>query len=162
MFGLIFLSITCCFWHIAKFFKKHDNDNEKLKNLLILKQVEKRGESPGGKMGDEKSTNSQSGGSGKNIGMAILCYLGILVLIPLLTEAKNDPFVKFHIKQGLALLIAWVITWVVGVIPVIGGLIGIIVSIVLFVLFIIGIINAASGKETELPIIGKFGESFKI
>lgn len=32
----------------------------------------------------------------KNIGMAVVAY--ILFFIPLLTDAKNDPFVKYHVK----------------------------------------------------------------
>ncbi|MBP6855591.1 MAG: hypothetical protein KBC26_01280 [Candidatus Pacebacteria bacterium] len=32
----------------------------------------------------------------KNIAMAIVAY--ILFFIPLLTDAKNDPFVKYHVK----------------------------------------------------------------
>ena len=95
---------------------------------------------------------------GSNKLMAVLSYFGILVLIPLLTESKNDPFVKFHIKQGLVLLIAYVIGGALTWIPVIGWALG----IVLFVLFIIGIINASGGKESPLPIIGQFGDKFNI
>jgi len=94
--------------------------------------------------------------------MAVLCYLGILVLIPLLTDAKNDPFVKFHIKQGLVLLIADVIAGFVVAVPVIGWILSPIIWIILAVLFIMGIINAASGKQTPLPILGKFAEKIKI
>jgi len=92
----------------------------------------------------------------KNIGMAILCYIGILVLIPLLTDAKDEPFVKFHVKQGLVLLIVSVIVGAISWIPVVGWLLG----IGTFILWIIGIINAAGGQEKELPIIGSFGEKF--
>lgn len=90
--------------------------------------------------------------------MAVLCYFGILVLIPLLTDAKNDPFVKFHIKQGLVLLIAYVVGCFIFWIPVIGWLLWLCV----FVLFIIGLVNAATGKQTPLPIIGKYAEKINI
>lgn len=90
--------------------------------------------------------------------MAVLCYFGILVLIPFLTDAKNDPFVKFHIKQGLVLLIVYVIAGFVLWIPFVGWLLG----ILLFVLFLMGVINAASGKETPLPVIGQFAEKINI
>jgi uncharacterized membrane protein len=102
------------------------------------------------------------GGGGKNIGMAVLCYFGILVLIPLLTEAKNDPFVKFHIKQGLVLLIAYVVSGFVWAIPFIGWVVDSIVWIFLFVCFVMGIINASSGKEAPLPLIGQLGEKINI
>jgi len=98
----------------------------------------------------------------KNIGMAILCYLGILVLIPLLTDAKNEAFVKFHIKQGLALLIFDVIISIIWVIPILGWIVGTIGYILIVILFIIGIINVSGGQEKELPIIGQYGEKFNI
>ena len=43
--------------------------------------------------------------AGNNNLMGIFAYLWILILIPFLTESKNDPFVKYHLKQGLALII---------------------------------------------------------
>ncbi|OQA52331.1 MAG: Chloroplast import component protein (Tic20) [candidate division WS2 bacterium ADurb.Bin280] len=98
----------------------------------------------------------------KNVGMGVLCYLGILVLIPLLTEAKNDPFVKFHIKQGLVLLIFAVIINVVLAIPVLGWIIGAIGWIISVYLMIVGIINVVNGEEKQLPILGQYGENFKI
>lgn len=90
--------------------------------------------------------------------MAALSYFGILVLIPLLTDSKNDPFVKYHIKQGLVLLIAYVVGGFIMWVPIIGWLIG----LVLFILFLTGVINAATGKETPLPVLGQFADKFKI
>ncbi|MDD5606676.1 MAG: hypothetical protein PHN37_02330 [Candidatus Pacebacteria bacterium] len=98
----------------------------------------------------------------KNIGMAILAYLGILIIIPLLTDARKEAYVKFHIKQGLVLLIAFVINSIVWAIPILGWIAGFIIGIILFILLIMGIINAASGKETSLPILGKYADKFKI
>lgn len=98
---------------------------------------------------------------GKNIGMAVLCYLGILLIIPLLTDAKNEAFVKYHLKQGIVLLIAGVAIGVISWIPVIGWLVGMVGGIVMFVLWLMGIIAAASGEEKELPIIGKYASNFK-
>lgn len=96
--------------------------------------------------------------------MAILCYLSFLVIIPLLTEAKNESFVKFHIKQGLVLLIASLVVSLLGsVIPVLGWfIIAPVGAIWLTILMIMGIINAANGAEKELPTIGKYGDKFNI
>ncbi len=87
-----------------------------------------------------------------NKGMAVLAYLGILVLIPIFAR-KDSPFARYHSNQGLILLICWVIVailrriwWLLGTV---GGLIG-------FILFIIGIVNAANGRAKELPVVGKF------
>lgn len=117
---------------------------------------------------ETKPTSSPTSGSsstGKNIGMAVICYLGILVLIPLLTDAKSDPFVKFHIKQGLVLLITSIIVqigWVIYWIPIIGQIIAGLVYLGIFILWLMGIINAASGKEEKLPVIGQYGDKFNI
>ena len=98
--------------------------------------------------------------------MAVLAYLGILVLIPIFA-AKQSKFARYHANQGLVLLIASIlygiaysilssiilaISWRLYFIVSIIGL----VSIVITILAIIGIINAATGKAKELPLIGKF------
>ena len=98
--------------------------------------------------------------AGSNIGMAILSYFGPLIVIPFVTGASNDPYVKFHIKQGLALIITAVIGMIIAVVPVLGWIIAPIVSIFCFILFIIGVINAVSGKQKELPIIGSISSKF--
>lgn len=95
-----------------------------------------------------------------NAGMAILAYLGILIVIPFLTDAKNDPFVKFHIKQGLALIISEVVGTFIYVIPFLGWVAGFALLIFNLAMTITGIINAASGKQKELPIIGVIARNF--
>lgn len=96
--------------------------------------------------------------------MAVLAYLGILIIIPFVTEVKNDPFVKYHLKQGLALIIAEVVGWIIaafiGWIPVLGWLIVFLFWIACLVLTIIGIINVLNGQEKELPWIGQYAKSF--
>lgn len=93
--------------------------------------------------------------------MAVVAY--ILFFVPLLTDAKDDPFVKFHVKQGLVLLIASIALQVVGaVVPVIGWfLILPLVGLATLVLFVIGILHAVNGEEKELPVIGQFAKNFK-
>jgi len=111
----------------------------------------------------EASPASSSGEDEKL--MAVLCYLGILVLIPLLTK-KDDDFVKFHIQQGLALLVAaivWGFAWIIlAFIPVLGWLLAIAGWILLFVLMIIGIVNALNNAKKPLPVLGALGEKFHI
>ena len=99
-------------------------------------------------------------GAGSNTGMAILAYLFILVVIPLATNKNNDPFIKFHAKQGLVLLIAGVIGMVFSAVPIIGWIASPIIGIGLFILMIMGIINAAGGQMKELPLIGHFASKF--
>lgn len=97
-------------------------------------------------------------GEKKNIGMAVIAY--IIFFLPLLTDSKNDPFVKFHVKQGLVLFVAWVADSIIGMVPILGWVIAPLLAIVLVVLFVIGIMNAVAGKEKELPLIGKYASNF--
>ena len=93
--------------------------------------------------------------------LAIISYLGILCLIPILIK-EEDEFVKFHAKQGLVLFIAEVATMLIAWIPIIGWIGAPILWIIWIVLAIIGIMNVAKGKKAPLPIIGKFAGKFKI
>ncbi len=86
---------------------------------------------------------------------AVLAYLGILFLIPLLM-AKNSPYAKFHTNQGFILFLCWVGIGLIGWIPVIGWLISFVGSIALLVFTIMGIINALQGKMVRLPLIGQY------
>ena len=95
----------------------------------------------------------------KNKAMGIVGYIiPILFFIPLVTDAKNSPFAKFHANQQLNLLIGWVVVNVVGgIIPIIGWFILLpLGTIFLLVVAIMGIINAAKGEMKELPLIGSF------
>ena len=89
--------------------------------------------------------------------MAILAYLGILFIIPLLA-AKNSKFARFHTNQGIVLFIAAILVNIVA--SILGkihlGFIGWILDVVVFIFVLLGIINAAQGKAKELPFIGKY------
>ncbi|MBQ8868487.1 MAG: zinc-ribbon domain-containing protein [Oscillospiraceae bacterium] len=86
--------------------------------------------------------------------MAVLAYFGLLLLVPLLA-AKDSKYARFHTNQGLVLFLAEIVSSVVGLVPLIGGILSGICSIFLLVVAIIGIVNAATGKAKELPLIGK-------
>lgn len=93
--------------------------------------------------------------AGKNTIMAFVAY--ILFFIPLLTESKNDPFVKFHVKQSLGLLLAWVATLVVNRLPFV-WIVSPFLQLFIFVLWIIGIAYALQGKQQNLPLLGQYFE----
>lgn len=91
---------------------------------------------------------------------AVLSYIGILFLVPLLV-CKDNSFAQFHAKQGLVLCIAEIATSMISWIPVVGW-IALLCWIIWFVLSVIGIVNVLNGKKEGLPVIGKFADSFKI
>lgn len=102
----------------------------------------------------------------KNKIFAILAYLGILFLVPLLA-APQSKFARYHTNQGIILCIASIIvgiaalivTFILSFIPFV-GCIGVIlvpaVGIGSLVLTVLGIINAANGQCKPLPLIGQY------
>ena len=97
----------------------------------------------------------------KNVPMGVLAYIGPLVIISYLA-AKNDPFVKFHIKQALVLVAIEVIIWVLGFVFSPLWMLLRLADLAVFVLAIIGIVHVVQGKEQALPIVGKFSRYFTI
>lgn len=94
-----------------------------------------------------------------NKAMAIVGYiLPILFFVPLLSDAKNVPYAKFHANQQLNLLLAAIAVNIIGtVIPILGWFIILpLGSLALLVIAIMGIINAAKGEMKKLPMIGGF------
>lgn len=104
------------------------------------------------------------GAGGKNTLAAILSYIGPLVIVSYVI-GKDDPFSKFHIRQGLVLLVGWVVLWVLAWVPFFWyfglGIVWTVVRLGLLILAVIGVINAAQGKEKELPLIGQYAKYFK-
>jgi uncharacterized membrane protein len=96
---------------------------------------------------------------------AILSYIGILVLIPLLAiEIKRrDDFIRFHLKQGIVLAVLeigiCVTSSILSVIPIISNIINAlsgVVMIAILIVAIIAIVKALEKKEWKIPIISDY------
>ena len=107
----------------------------------------------------------------KNKLLSLLSYLWVLILFPVF-EAKDSLFIRFHRRQGLALLITETVYTVTVFINL--GVSGMYLSGI--PLFLVGIINYAGyllflyltvkgisnvlrGKAEELPLIGRIAEA---
>lgn len=108
--------------------------------------------------GQNAPVNATSGNENK---IAILCYIGILVIIPLLTNKNKEEFVRFHTRQGLVLLIIEIIASIGDWMPFFGWIFGLI-CFACFILSIIGIVNVLNGKTKQLPIVGKYADQINI
>ena len=89
-------------------------------------------------------------------------FLGIIGFVIVLLTKKDNRYAMFYAKQGLVLTIAYVIAMIVMIVPILGWIVGMIAYIVLLVLWVIGWINALSGKEKYIPLIGQFADKFDI
>lgn len=102
---------------------------------------------------------------------AVLSYLSILVLVPL-CACRESPYVKFHVKQGINLVAATIVTLIGRSIfvelvemlrwpDVLTGLLSVIVSLPFIALLlgiaalsILGIVYVMRGKAKALPYLG--------
>lgn len=99
--------------------------------------------------------------------MAVLCYIGLLVLIPIFAGDDQSEYLKLHKNQGIVLFIAEIFLniieryrgWGAGIFAwFTGGLVDVGVDIARFavvILFVMGIVYACRGCKKELPGIGK-------
>ena len=76
--------------------------------------------------------------------VAYLTWIGLLIAF----LAGDKEGAKFHINQGLVLLLA---SLVCGIIPFLGWA----AEIFVFVCWIIAFIGAVQGQEKEMPLLGK-------
>lgn len=108
-----------------------------------------------------QTSQNQASQSQVNI-MALISYIGILCLIPILTKTQ-DEFVKFHAKQGLVLLVGELAIMILSWIPFFVFLLPIwwLINLGWLVLSILGIVNVVKNEKKELPLVGKFAALLK-
>lgn len=119
---------------------------------------------------EDRTNEFDSADISNNKVYAILAYISILVLVPLIAAPKSK-FARFHTNQGFILfvgeaaysvvrkvllsvlsVVAWGPVWIVYRVV---ALATAVIGIVFPVFSVIGIIYVAQGKAKELPIIGK-------
>jgi len=96
----------------------------------------------------------------KNTTMAAVAYL--IFFLPLLTDSKDDPFVKYHVKQGLLLFLVALVLSIFPFFSIIGAMINWLITVLIIVLVVMGIMNAVNGEEKPLPLIGQFAEKINL
>ncbi len=90
--------------------------------------------------------------------LAALSYLGVLVIIPLLV-ARHNPYVVFHAKQGLVILVGYILAmFLVMWTSVFGNLLW----LVLLLASVAGLIQALRGKRWRMPGISALADKFNI
>jgi fumarate reductase subunit D len=86
--------------------------------------------------------------------IALLSYIGILCLVPLIFNKDDDEFIDFHARQGLVLWIWGVISMFGLYIPLIGHFFFVFSVLVISIFAIIGMISVVLNRAWSLPIIG--------
>ncbi|HEY3449840.1 MAG TPA: DUF4870 domain-containing protein [Myxococcales bacterium] len=95
--------------------------------------------------------------------MLVLAYLGIFCLFPLLT-VKDSEYVKWHAKQGLALMIVWIAWAIVGgilnFIPVAGTCVYLLGYLGLLIVSVMAIMKAFAPLRWEIPVVSAIAKKF--
>ena len=105
--------------------------------------------------------------------LGALCYLSVLVFIPILAADKT-PFLARHCRQGFALLFAevvgvffiWIIDVTLGRLPVLGFLLVIVLRLVFFlavlVVSVLGFTKALFGEEWTIPYLEELADRIPV
>jgi uncharacterized membrane protein len=91
--------------------------------------------------------------------LALLSYLSILCIIPLVFK-KENPFVLQHGKQGLVLFLGEVAVFIIQII--LGEWIFRLGAFILGVLSFIGIIAVLKGRYIKIPLVSGIAENITL
>ncbi|MBL7070598.1 MAG: hypothetical protein ISS26_00290 [Candidatus Omnitrophica bacterium] len=92
---------------------------------------------------------------------AVIGYLGILCLIPLLFK-KENKFALFHGKQGLVIFIGEVALGIISVVPFLGWLVGFFGVLIFGILSLVGIVQVLMGNYWRVPLVADLADKFNI
>ena len=106
--------------------------------------------------------------------LAGLCYLSVVVLVPMVLVKRKSPFLARHCRQGFALCFVEIVALIVlavldatiGHIPVLGLLISIVLHLIVFLaalaLSVLGFVRALSGEEWQIAIIDDIADRIPV
>lgn len=92
---------------------------------------------------------------------AVIGYLGILCLVPLLFK-KENKFALFHGKQGLVLFLGEIALGIISIIPFLGWFFGFFGVLLFGILSLIGIIQVLMGNYWKMPVVAEIADKFNI
>ena len=101
--------------------------------------------------------------------VAILCYITLIgYIVALVLHSSNKTKLgAYHLRQATGLVIfcigIWIALFIIRFIPFIGSItlfFSPLFWLVILALLILGIINAASGEEKPLPVVGSYFENW--
>lgn len=103
--------------------------------------------------------NNDLTGLDSSLLMASMSYIGVLVLIPIISGATKNSFINFHAKQGLVILVGEIIAIIASIwLSSLGGLL----FVLMLVASIVGLFTSLHGEKRYIPGIGTIADLFSI
>ena len=88
--------------------------------------------------------------------VGIVAYLTLIGwIVALIMNNPKSTFGSFHLRQSLGIMLLFMCSSVVTIIPFVGWIIGFVGILFGFVLWIIGLIGAIQQKSQPVPVIGE-------
>ena len=106
---------------------------------------------------EEKTKTSKDLDMEVNKGIAVLSYVWILCLVPLLGK-RDSEFAQFHAKQGLVLFVIEIVASLFIWFPIFGQLL----MLLLLIVAVMGIIKTLNGEWWEIPVIHDLSKKIKL
>lgn len=92
---------------------------------------------------------------------AALSYLVVGLIWYFLDDSmKKDPFVKYHVKQGLVLLLSVIALQVLSSLIIFLTIVWMLMGLFLLIIGLIGVVYALEHKEKPMPVLGKYAKNF--
>ena len=92
---------------------------------------------------------------------AIISYLSFLCIISLVLK-KENKFALYHAKQGLVLFVFEVGSFILTIIPILGGVVKILGLIVFILASLWCILQVLMGNYNRLPVISEIADKITI
>lgn len=103
-----------------------------------------------------ETIGKSSTGMDENVAALLSILFSPITSIIFFLIEKDSKFVKFHaLQSGILALAFFILSFVLGLIPILGWIILFFLPLVVFVLYVIMLVKAYQGEWFELPFIGK-------
>jgi uncharacterized membrane protein len=89
-------------------------------------------------------------------------FLSIVGFVIAIIAKKEDKYVMYYAKQSLVLFIAWVIASLIALVPIIGWFGAPVLYVIVLILWIFALVHSLSGEMKPTPVIGHYGNAFRI
>ncbi len=100
------------------------------------------------------STQPSNGYDPKIVG--IVAYLTLIGwIVALIMNNPKSSYGSFHLRQSLGIMLLFLVSGFIMIIPILGWIIGLVGYLFAFVLWIIGLIGAVQGTQKPAPLLGE-------
>lgn len=89
---------------------------------------------------------------------AVISYISFLCIISLVLK-RDNKFAAYHAKQGLVLFVFEVVSFILSIMPLLGGILRIFGTVIFMLVSLWGILQALMGNSTSrIPVVSDIAD----